>query len=290
MARDAGEIMNAHGYAAPRSLDEALALLAGNPGARVLAGGHSLLVEPKRRSIGGALLVDLGRIEGLAGIETAEGGLKIGAMTTLAAIAASEAVAAAFPALADAARETGDAQLRNRATLGGSLVSADAGGLLSALALALGVTLKVRGPKGARTISIDDAPGRTPLAAGEVVIAIHVPRAARSGAAYASVRNPATLAPICAVAAAVSVGGDRSITACRVAVGGATERPARLASVEKAITGQKPDADALSKAAGSAADGLTFRGDLFGSADYRAHLTRVLTRRALKAAAERAAR
>src|SRR3954464_8923126 len=131
------------GYAAPTSLDDALWLLANNPDARVLARGHGLLVEPARRQIASALLVDLRKVPGLTGIQRdASGGVKIGAMTTLSAIAADAGLRKTYPAFALAADTTGDPQMRNRATLGGSLASSDPEADLPALALALDATLE----------------------------------------------------------------------------------------------------------------------------------------------------
>lgn len=282
--------MTGDGYAAPRSVDEAVALLAKNPGARVLAGGHNLLVEPGRRALAGALLVDLGRIDALAGIRPQKDGrLEIGAMTTLAAIAASDAIRAAYPAFAEAARSMGDAQMRNRATLGGSLASSDPEAALPALALALDATIQVTGPRGARTVGAADAPPRMPLGSGEVITAVALPAPApRSGVAYVSCANAATLHALCGIAASVTLAQDGTVSACRVAVTGATERPERLAGVEQALAGRAMSAEALAAAANAAGTGQAFRGDLFASADYRAHLARVLTGRALKQAIERA--
>ena len=284
--------MTGDGYAAPRSVDEAVALLAKNPGARVLAGGHNLLVEPARHTIAGSLLVDLGRIDSLAGIERQkDGSLKIGAMTTLAAIAASDEIRKAYPALAEAARSMGDAQLRNRATLGGSLASADPEAALPALAMVLEGTVHVTGPKGARTIGADDAPPRKPLGGGEVMTALVLPAVAKgSGVAYEAFANAATLYAVCGIAASVTAGSDGTISACRVAVTGATDQPQRLTGVEQALAGKKAGTEAFAAAADAAGKGLTLRGDLFASAEYRAHLTKVLTRRALTRAFERAGR
>lgn len=280
--------MNAQGYAAPRSLDEAVGLLSKHPGARVLAGGHSLLVEPNRHAIAGSLLVDIGRIAGLSGIEAQkDGSLKIGAMTTLATIASDASLANACPALVEAARATGDAQLRNRATVAGSLIADDSEGPLPAVALVLAATLEVQGQGGARTLPIEQAPPRGSLSPGDVVTAVRVPGAGpRSGVAYAQVKHPATLGAVCCVAASVTLGADGAITACRVAVSGATTRVERLAGVEKALAGQRPGEAAIGTAAEGAGAGLTFRDDLFGSRDYRAHLTRVLTTRAVNRALE----
>jgi carbon-monoxide dehydrogenase medium subunit len=285
--------MSSAGYAAPKSLDEAVSLLSKNPAARVLAGGHGLLVEPGRSRVATALLVDLRKVPGLASIEKdGSGGVKIGAMTTLAAIAADAGLKKTYPALALAAEMTGDPQMRNRATLGGSLASSDPEADLPALALVLDATIHIHGPKGARTSKADDFfGGKTPLAAGDVITAVVLPApAARSGTAYEAVRNPSTLAPLCGVVASVTLGTDGAVTASRIAVAGAAERATRLAGAEKAVVGKK-SGDATAAAAGAAAgDGTTMRGDLFASADYRKHLTRVLTERAIKQAFDRAGR
>ena len=279
-------------YAAPRSVEEAVTLLAKNTGARVLAGGHSLLVEPGRSSVGDALLVDLGRIDGLGGISREnDGSLRTGAMTTLATLAASDVVVAAYPVLAEAARACGDAQLRNRATLGGSLASADPEAALPALALALDARVELTGPAGPRTLPVAEWLDRGPGAAGEVITAVLWPAAVpRSGVAYVMVRNPATLHALCGVAASVRLAEDRTVSACRAAVTGATARPQRMPVVEQALDGRPVENDTLSTAAAAAGSGLVMRGDLFASADYRAHLTRVLTRRALQQALEQAQR
>ena len=284
--------MTSAGYTAPKSLDEAVSLLAKNPDARVLAGGHALLVEPGRSRVAKSLLVDLRKVPGLAGIDhDASGGVKIGAMTTLSAIAADAGLRKTYPALAEAADATGDPQLRNRATLGGSIVTSDPEADFPALALALGATIQVTGPKGARSVSADDFfGGKAPLAAGDVVTAVVLPApAARTGTAYEAVRNPSTLGPICGVVATVTLGADGAVSASRVALAGAAERPTRLAGAEKAATGKKAG-DAAAAAGAAAGDGTTMRGDLFASADYRKHLTRVLTERAVKQALDRAGR
>ncbi len=284
--------MTTAGYTAPKSLDEAVSLLAKNPDARVLAGGHGLLVEPGRSQVAKSLLVDLRRVPGLAGIDRdASGGVKIGAMTTLSAIAADAGLRKAYPALAQAAETTGDPQLRNRATIGGSLASSDPEADLPALALALGATIQVTGSKGARTVSADDFfGGKAPLAAGDVITGVVLPApAAKTGTAYEVVRNPSTLGPICGVVATVTLGADGAVSATRIALAGAAARATRLAGAEKAATGKKAG-DAAAAAGAAAGDGTTLRGDLFASADYRKHLTRVLTERAVKQALDRAGR
>lgn len=284
--------MSSAGYAAPKSVDEAVSLLAKNSDARVLAGGHGLLVEPGRSRVANSLLVDLRKVPGLAGIGKDGSGVKIGAMTTLAAIAADAGLKKTYPALALAAEMTGDPQMRNRATIGGSIASSDPEADLPALLLALDATIQVTGSKGARSAKADEFFGaKSALGAGDVITAVVLPvPAARTGTAYEAVRNPSTLAPLCGVVASVTLGADGTVTSSRVALAGAAERPTRLAGAEKALAGKKGE-DAAAAAAGAAAgDGTTMRGDLFASADYRKHLTRVLTERAVKQAFDRAGR
>jgi carbon-monoxide dehydrogenase medium subunit len=285
--------MTSPGYAAPRSLDEAVSLLAKNPNARVLAGGHGLLLEPNRSRIAGSLLVDLRRIPGLAGIERdAAGNVKIGAMTTLAALAEDAVIGKTYPALAEAARRTGDAQSRNRATVGGSLASTDPDADLPALGLLLDGTIQTVGPTGPRSLRAAElvTTGHRVLRADEVITALTIPAPApRSGMAYEVHRNPATLAPLCGVAAFVTLGTDGAVSASRVVLVGAVPRAVRLPSVEQALAGKKPGDAVIASAAAVAVDGLAARSDLFASAEYRTHLAHVLTARALRQALARAA-
>jgi carbon-monoxide dehydrogenase medium subunit len=274
-------------YAAPRSLDEAVTLLAKNQGARVLAGGHTLLLEPSRSQMRDALLVDLRLVPGLAGISDADGGLRIGAMTTLSDIAADSRVRNSYGVLADVAAHTGDVQSRNRATLGGNLAGTEADNEFPAILVLLAATIDIAGKK-ARTVDADDfLAGRAALAAGEIITAVTLPaRLPRTGISYLAHRNPATRTPICGVGVGVALGEDRTVTSSRVVLVGAADRPTRLANVEKQLTkATVADARGAAKVAG---EGATMRSDLFAAADYRKHLTGVLTERALNQALERA--
>lgn len=274
-------------YAAPRSLDEAVTLLTKNQGARVLAGGHTLLLEPSRSQVRDALLVDLRLVPGLAGISDADGGLRIGAMTTLSDIAADSRVRNSYGVLADVAAHTGDVQAQNRATLGGNLAGIDADNEFPAILVLLAATIEITGRK-ARTVDADDfLSGKAALAGGEIITAINLPaRLPRTGISYIAHRNPATRTPICGVGVGVALGEDKTVTSSRVVLVGAADRPTRLSNVEKQLS-KASVADARRAAAG-AGDGATMRTDLFASADYRKHLTGVLTERALNQALERA--
>lgn len=266
-------------YAAPESLADAVALLGSTASARVLAGGHRLLVEPQRRSIGSYLLVDLRRIPSLAGITASSDGLTIGAMTTLRDVARDERVRASFGVLATVIESIGDVQLRNRATLGGSLAGADATDPIRPVISVLGGTVTVTGRGGSRVVAADDLlTGTASLAADDIITAVTLPTPpAGTGAAYEAVRNPASQAPIAAVAASVVAGGS-GIASGSVVLIGVTSRPVHLTAVESRLA-----TDGIGAAA-AAGDGLEAITDLFASADYRVHLARVLTERALSAA------
>jgi len=286
--------MSQSAYAAPGKLEEIVKLLASNPGSHVLAGGQSLLVEPHRSQIAGSLLVDLRKVAGLSGIQSvAGGGLRIGAMMTVGAIAASDLVRKACPVLADAAALVGDAQVRNRATIGGALAEADPGSDLAPVLLVLASVFDITGPRGSRSVeaaAFFTGPGRTALSAAEVITGITIPSAVPSpGAAYEKMKDPATLYALCGVAASVTLSAQGQVAQCRVAATGSTEYPVRLQAVEKALTGARPDQGALSAAASRATEHGVFRGSFYASSEYRAHLTQVLTERVLKRALARTA-
>jgi carbon-monoxide dehydrogenase medium subunit len=274
--------MTSAGYAAPLSLSDAVALLTANPSARVLAGGSGLLVGPSRAGIASSMLVDLRKVPGLSSIEPAGDGLNIGAMTTLRVLAASDAVRNSYPALAAAVLLSGDAQTRNRATVGGSLAGSTSGDTdLAALLIALGASVEINGAAGARSVAVEDL-----LAAGleraEVITAVILPPpVAKSTVVYETQRHPATLSPLVGVAACVSLDPSGSIGAVRIGLVGATGRGVRLASVEQALQGKKPSDASVKAAAAGAPEGQTVRSDLFGSTVYRTHLVRVLTARAV---------
>jgi aerobic carbon-monoxide dehydrogenase medium subunit len=278
--------MTSAGYAAPTSLSDAVALLSSNPSARVLAGGNGLLVGPSRAQIASSLLVDLRKVPGLSSIAAAGGGLRIGAMTTLRALASSDAVRRNYPSLAEAVLLTGDSQARNRGTVGGSLAASSGDTDLAALLIALGASVEITGPAGARTAPVE-AVLASPLGRGEVITAVTLPAAATNSAvAYETQRHPATLTPLVGVAACVSLAANGTIDSVRIGLVGATAQGARLANVEQGLQGKAATPAAVKAAAAAAGQGLTVRGDLFGSAQYRSHLVRVLTARAVTNAAK----
>lgn len=268
-------IPQAFEYEAPDTVAEALSLLSGD-GARVLAGGHSLLPMMKLRFAAADRLVDLSRISSLRGIRDDGEQLVIGAMTTHRDVASSDTVQVGCPVLADTAAGIGDMQVRNRGTIGGSIAQADPHGDLPALMLALEGEVVVEGLGGTRTIAAADLfQGflTTSISADEILTEVHVPKV-RTAAYIKMSRRHADWA-IVGVAAVIDGG------AARIGITGVAPMAVRATGAEAAYSG---DAAA---AAEHAADGLTPSGDSAGSSEYRAHLARVLTRRALEEAAAR---
>ena len=276
------------------SVAEAHELLAAHPGAKLLAGGHSLIPLLKLRLATPAAVVDIGRVGELRGITNGGGALRIGALTTHAEIAASANVQAHAAALAEAAGQIGDPAVRNRGTIGGNVAHADPASDLPTVLTALGATFTASGPGGERSLAAADffqGMMATALDEREILTAIHVPAAgAGSGSAYAKFSHPASRYAVVGAAATLTAAGG-SCTGAAVVVGGVTAAPARCSSVEAALVGQPLSADAIAAAAASAGNDLgdDLLGDLFASGEYRKAVTPVYVQRALAAAAERAA-
>jgi carbon-monoxide dehydrogenase medium subunit len=281
--------MSLFGYVSPQSLDEAIAVLGSHSEARVLGGGHTLLLPANRSKLGGSLLVDLRKIKAIAGVERlSDGTLKIGATTTIAELAASKVVREQIPELCEAALLVGDAQLRNRATVAGNIAASESGADLPAILLVLNARLAIAGPNGSREIFLEELlQGPVPAALGsdEFIVSIAIPAAAkRSGLAYEKFKHPATLFALCGVAAAVQLTAEGDVSEVKVAVTGSTGRLKRLLATEAALIG-KAGNDISVRAAARVPDGApSFVSDLFASAEYRTHLTHVLAERALKRA------
>ena len=278
-------------YYAPTSIDEALQLLQEHGDeAKVLAGGHSLIPLLKLRLADPKVLIDIGRIPNLAYIRPHDGGVAIGALTTHQMLETSDLLRAELPLLAEAAGRIGDVQVRNRGTIGGSLVHADPGGDLPAPVLALGATMVVRGAGGERTVSADEFfVGMLTTAVGpdELLTEVRVPRlSGRAGYAYEKAANKASGYAVVGVAAAVSTGPDGSIQEARIGITGAGAQPVRATAAEESLRGRNPSEDNLRAAGEQAAQAVDDpMDDIHASAAYRRELVKVLTRRALARAA-----
>ena len=275
------------------SVAEACQLLAAHPGAKLLAGGHSLIPLLKLRLAAPAAVVDIGRVGELRGISNGGGALRIGALTTHAEIAASAAVQAGAAALAEAAGQIGDPAVRNRGTIGGNVAHADPASDLPTVLAALGATFTVSGPDGERSLAAADFfQGMMATALGEhdILTAVNVPAAGTgSGSAYVKFSHPASRYAVVGAAAAVTAAGG-TCAGASVAVGGATAVPVRCGSVEAALTGRALSADAIAAAAAAVGSDLgdDLLGDVFASGEYRKAVAPVYVQRALTAAAERA--
>ncbi|MCP3759929.1 xanthine dehydrogenase family protein subunit M [Streptomyces sp. TBY4] len=268
-------------YVRPVGLDEALTLLAGRPGARVLAGGQSLLPGLRTGEDRASLLVDLRRLEELRGIEPVPGGLRIGALTTLAELAADPLVLAGAPELAAAARANGDPQVRNLGTAGGNLAARGRATDLPVAAIAAGVTAELAGPGGVSTLTAEEL-AASGVPAGTVITALHVPSGSGGGAAFEKTADRATRYPVCAAAVRITPDGPR------IAVTGATARALRLRGVEERIGGGPYTTEAV-LAAFRAEPRELFVPGRGTSAEYLGHLAGVLTARALTRAVQAAA-
>jgi carbon-monoxide dehydrogenase medium subunit len=276
-------------YVRPSTVDDAVAALAAaGDDAKVLAGGQSLLPVLRLRLSYPSTLVDLGRIESLRGVRDDGDALVIGAMTTHDEVLHDALVARHAPLLAQAAATVGDRQVRHLGTLGGSLSHADPAGDLPDVALTLDASLDVVGPSGSRTVAAHDFFVdylTTVLAPDEVLTAVRVPKLGADWVThYEKFNRTAQAWPIVGVAAAVRR-SNGSIAEARVGLANMGSTPLRASAVEQALAGADASADAVRAATEHAAEGTHPPSDLSGGADYREHLARVLTRRAVMAAA-----
>lgn len=276
-------------YHRPSTLDEALQLLADLPDAKVLAGGHSLLPLMKLRLASPAHLIDLGRMPALRYIRREGDTVALGAMTAHWMVESSDLVGRTVPLLAEAASTVGDVQVRNVGTIGGSLAHADPAADYPAALLALGASMVAQSPRGRRTIEATaffTGLFATALAPDELLVEIRVPVQRGSGA-YMKFPHPASGFAVVGVAVSAVVAGGR-FGDVRVGLTGVGSVPYRAGGVESALAGQPASPEAIAAAAEHATDGVDVNDDLFAPADYRAHLARVYTKRALLLAVERA--
>jgi aerobic carbon-monoxide dehydrogenase medium subunit len=276
-------------YVRPSSLDEAVAALAdGGDDAKVIAGGQSLLPLLRLRLSYPELLVDIGALNELGGVSDHGDSLLIGARTTHYQVMHDPLIAEHCGLLAQATATVADPAVRHRGTLGGSLAHADPAGDLPAVVLALDATLLASGPGGVREIPaaeffVDYL--TTALRPGEILTGVRVPKLGKEwGYRYEKFHRTAQAWAIVGVAA-LARRSNGQVAEARVGLTNMGAVPVRAAAVEAAAAGADATAQALAAAAASAADGTNPPADLHGQPDYRSHLARVLTGRALAAAA-----
>jgi carbon-monoxide dehydrogenase medium subunit len=285
-------IPGAFDYLAPQSVEEAIALLAEHgEDAKILAGGQSLIPAMRFRLTAPATLIDINRLNGLEYVREEPGHLAIGALTREAMLEELPALARAFPLLADAARVIADPLVRNRATVGGNLAHADPANDHPAVMLAYNAQVVAQGPDGRRTIPIDDffvGLFETALRPGELLIEIRIPTPAPgSGGAYLKNERKVGDYAVAAVAAQLTMSGA-TCSAARVALTNVSTVPMRAPGAERALIGQALSDEVLEAAGRAAAAECDPSADLRGSAEYKRDLTRVLVKRAVRKAAERA--
>jgi carbon-monoxide dehydrogenase medium subunit len=279
-------IPSAFAYQRVTSVEQAVRALQADSGAKLVAGGHSLIPLMKMRLASPAKLIDISGISELRGVWRKDNRLVVGALTTHRQVATDRVVRTHLPALAEAASQIGDLQVRNRGTVGGNLAHADPSSDLPAVALAFDATFDVIGPDGAQTLPVDGyfvGPLVTALPENSVITAVSFqlpPAGARS--TYVKFPHPASGYAVVGVAAAARVEPDGVIDFVRVAVTGAGDVPYRAHAVEEALLGQHVSDDVIRRAAEQAAEDGFISGDLFASEEYRRHLCAVYTERALR--------
>ena len=278
-------------YSAPSNLKEALGLIAdGNT--KVLAGGMSLIPLMKLRLASPGQVVDIGRIKDLNYIREGNGAAHIGATTTHEQIESSPLLRSKCPLLAEAAGHIGDIQVRNMGTIGGSTAHADPAADYPASLQALEAKFKLVSAKGERTVSAADFfvdTFTTALEPGEIIAELIVPVEDNgTGTSYHKVVQPASGFAIVGVATRVRKSGGK-VAMARVGVTGFASKSYRATNVEKALEGTAGSPADVQKAAALVAQGVDGNSDLYASAEYRAHLARVYTARALAAALSRMA-
>lgn len=270
-------------YAVAGSVDEAIGLLQeGGADAKVLAGGHSLLPLMKLRFAAPSLLVDMRKLDELRGIDTGDDSFRIGALTRHSELQAREDMGL----VSSVAKKIADQQVRNRGTIGGSLVNGDAAADLPGVLLALEGSVTVRGAGGERVIEARDLfQGylSTAVAPGEVLTEVRVPALAGYGYGYEKFNRRSEDWAMVGVSALVKA-SDGVCEDVRIGLTHMAATPLRATAAEDALRGQPLDAEHIAAAAQLAAEGTSPLGDLNASPDYKRHLARVLTGRALTTA------
>ena len=271
-------------YIRAASLSEATDLLQNDPdGAKLVAGGHTLIPAMKLRLASPALLVDIRGIDELKGIEIGER-IRIGALTTHAELLASDPLHQVLPIFREAANMIADAQVRNRGTIGGSLANADPAADWPAVVIALKAEMEIAGPNGRRRVAAQEFfvdIMTTALATDEVLVALEIERPEPSVRfRYRKIRHPASGYAVVGVAAAVAVQDDLVLTAT-IGVTGATARAFAADTASAFLIGKSLSSDTIKQAASIVSENAECLSDHYASADYRRHLVKTQLTRAL---------
>ena len=270
-------------YTAPESLQDAISALSqGGEDAKLLAGGHSLIPLMKLRLAAPSLLIDILKVPGLQGIQRENGSWRIGALTRHTELEH----AAELGVIAQAAGTIADPQVRNRGTIGGSLAHGDPASDLLAVMMVCDATVTLQGPGGQRTVAAGELFKdylETAVEPDEVLTEIRFPALDGWGYDYQKFNRRSEDWAMVAVSVVVKKSGD-TCEDVRVGLANMSSVPLRATAVEEVLRGQPLNAENIAKAAEQAADGTDPPGDLNASPEYKRHLARVLTRRALQEA------
>ena len=281
-------------FETPQTVEQAVALLAADSGARVLAGGTDLLVRLRAGHIAPSAIVDIKHIDGMGEItQEADGGWRIGAGVPCAAMGEHAGLVADYPGVVEGAELIGSTQVQGRCTMVGNLCNAGPAGDSVPALVAAGAMVRVAGPNGTRdvpVIEIPTAPGKTSLAAGEFVTSVYLPpRGARGGDAYLRF-IPRTEMDIAVVGCAVNVilEEDGTVACAGVSLGAVAPKVLLVAEAAEALIGTKCDDTALAACAAAATAAATPIDDKRGTVAFRKDVCGVLARRAAKLAYVRA--
>ncbi len=287
--------LRAFDYHEPTSLAEAIDVLADAPDdARVLAGGTDLIVDMKTGRMRPSTVVNLKRVPGLTGIEAAEGGIRIGALTKVTLVEQSSLVQESCPGLAQAASILASPPVRALATIGGNVGRASPASDLGPALIVHRAVATIEGRDGARDDLVEDlysGPGATTLASSDIITSIFLPDPpAGFGSAHVKLgkRGSGTDIALAGVSASVVLGVDGRVLECMIALASLGPTPFRAVASEALLRSEIPVEAALAAVAQSAAGEAKPIGDMRASASYRTTLARVLTLRALRAAVQSA--
>jgi carbon-monoxide dehydrogenase medium subunit len=280
-------------YIAPSALGEVLSLLSQHgDDAKVLAGGQSLIPLLKLRFAAPTILIDIGRVDGLEGIQRENGHVRIGARTRHRDVESATDLRGTLDVLLDAAPLISDPLIRNMGTVGGSICHADPAGDWGAVMLAVNAEFVVRSASGERVLpaaGFFEGPFTTGLHADEVMTEIRVPvTRGRSGGTYLKLERK--IGDFASVAAAVHVvlGDDGRVAACGIGLCAVAAQSTKATAAESALVGQTPSDDVIAEVARLAAGAAEPKADIRGSADYKRDVARVFVQRGLRTAVDRA--
>ena len=276
-------------YVRPKSVDEAVAALtAGGEDSKVITGGQSMLPLLRLRLAAPSILVDCARIDEMKGVKDNGDSVTIGAATTHWDVLHNDIVKTHVKLLADATATVADPQVRHRGTFGGALAHGDPAGDLPAVVLALDATMEIAGAKGRRQVAAKDFfvdYFTTAVGPDEILVSITIPKLGKGwGTCYEKFNRTASGWAVVGVAAAVKVEGGK-ITDARIGLTNCAAVPVRASSVESALKGASISAAEIEAASQSAAEGTRATSDLAANKEYREHLMRVVTARAVCCAA-----